>query len=116
MGSWHYRWQPWCCWWDLQGTRQPGDSLFLPHSHVGTAAPAAPGPDQTCPCVHYRSQSAGKASGDPINVIDRNPPVELRRMGSTLRLKEAPLAQWRWHRAAESQALKQSCPKALGKH
>ena len=119
MGSWHYRWQPWCCWWDLQGTRQPGDSLFLPRGRVGKAAPvapAAPGPEETCPCVRYRSQSAGNASRDLINVIDKNPPLERSRMGSILRQKEAFLARLWWHKAAKSWALKQSCPKALGKH
>lgn len=83
---------------------------------MGKVAPAAPGPEQTCPCVHYGTQSAGKDGGDLINVIDKNPPLELSRMGSILRQKEAFLAQLQWPKAAESRALKQSCPKALGKH
>lgn len=53
---------------------------------------------------------------DLVNVIDKPPALELRRMGSILRQKETFLAQSQWHEASESQALKQSCPKALGKH
>lgn len=37
-------------------------------------------------------------------------------MGSNVEQKEAFLAQLRWHEAAESRALTQNCPKALGKH
>lgn len=107
MGSWCYCWQE---------TPQPGDSLFLPHGHVGKVAPTAPGPEQTCPCVHYRSQSAGNVSRDLTNVIDKPPALGLRRMGSILRHKETFLAQSQWHKASESQALKQTCPKGLGKH
>lgn len=83
---------------------------------MGKVAPTAPGPEQTCPCVHYGTQSAGKDGGVLINVIDENPPLELSRMGSIPRQNEAFLAQLQWPEAAESQALKRSCPKALSKH